>query len=131
VPDLCIDLMVALCSCREEPLPKPRAAASWESFGFWARDQGDSKEALLRQVSPEPEPIPHLQEDQIRFLLYRHGDEEDFLPASEDDGPPWISPAPGTRYKKQAWSGNENKKSHANQSIANGAILRAERSIDD
>jgi hypothetical protein len=45
-----IDLMVALCSCREEPLPKPRAAASWETFGVG--DSGESKEAVLRQPSP-------------------------------------------------------------------------------
>jgi hypothetical protein len=47
---------VALCSCREEPLPKSQAAASWESFG--ARDLEDSKEVVMRQPSLEPEPHP-------------------------------------------------------------------------
>jgi hypothetical protein len=51
-----IDLMVALCSCREEPLPKPQVASSWESFGVG--DPCESKEAVLRQLSPEPAPVP-------------------------------------------------------------------------
>jgi hypothetical protein len=50
-----IDLMVALCSCREEPLPKLRAAASWESFGVGNAEE--SKEAVLRQLPPKPEPF--------------------------------------------------------------------------
>jgi hypothetical protein len=51
-----IDLMVALCACREEPPPKARVGASWESFGV--SDPDESKEAVLRQPSPEPELIP-------------------------------------------------------------------------
>jgi hypothetical protein len=48
--------MVALCSCREEPPPKPQASADWESFGV--NNAEESKEAVLRQPSPEPEPYP-------------------------------------------------------------------------
>jgi hypothetical protein len=55
-----IDLMVALCYCREEPPPKPRAAASWESFQASGPDE--SKEAVLRQPSPAPEPVPYICE---------------------------------------------------------------------
>jgi hypothetical protein len=51
-----IDLMVALCSCHEEPPPKPRATASWESFREKVLE--DSKEAVLRQPTPEAEPYP-------------------------------------------------------------------------
>jgi hypothetical protein len=47
--------MMAFWSCREEPLPKPQAAASWENF---ALGDGKSKEAVLRQPSPKPEPVP-------------------------------------------------------------------------
>lgn len=40
-----IDLIVALCSCHEEPPPKPLAAVSWESFGVG--NAKESKEAVL------------------------------------------------------------------------------------
>jgi hypothetical protein len=51
-----IDLMVALCSCRKEPPPRPRATASPVSFE--EKDLEDSKEAVLQQPPPEPVPYP-------------------------------------------------------------------------
>ena len=51
-----INLMVALCSCREEPPPRPRATASPVSFEEKVLE--DSKEAVLRQPSLEAEPYP-------------------------------------------------------------------------
>jgi hypothetical protein len=65
-----IDLMVALCSCREEPLPKPRAAASWESFGVGNAEE--SKEAMLRQPSPKPSPISLIC-DKIQCIFFCTG----------------------------------------------------------
>ena len=65
-----IDLMVALCSCREEPLPKPQVATSWESFGIGNAEE--PKEAVLRHPSPGPGPISLIC-DKTQYIFFCTG----------------------------------------------------------